>query len=232
MSFGQGGNDSLNLHWFSKKNIGFGFKLNTLFGSGFSHNETLSTFTGTEFYKYTNKSFSFQFIPHLCFRHEFKVVSPVLEAGMIIGMAQINSHYQVTHSFYTDIIKSTVRDYGGVLLGFYSSLGLSFNVSRVVKINLALNGSVGSYSPTSRKRTEFTVNGINQLSALSTSDAFGTYVKELALPAPPRSNAPSKDLKYSAAFSNIGLSAGICFVFAKRHKKETKKDEPNAVHPF
>lgn len=228
MSYGQGGCLAVNLNWFSKKNIGFGVKLNLMFGSAFKHSTTLTTATtGNEYYTFSDKSFSFQFIPHICFRHDFKKVSPVLEAGMIVGMVQINQDYTITSSFYSEQIHTKVRDYGGVMLGFYSSLGLSFNVSEVVKINVALNCIAGSYSPTKWERKSFFVDGINKLDALSTSQVQGEYVKELDLQASQSSQQPRKSLKYSAAMSNIGITAGICFKLNKRNKKAGKGNKPN-----
>ena len=37
MSYGQGGNLAFNFNWYSKKNIGFGLKLNMLLGSSFKY---------------------------------------------------------------------------------------------------------------------------------------------------------------------------------------------------
>lgn len=234
MSYGKGGTLALNLNWYSKKDIGFGFKLNLLVGTPFNHSEVLTDLTGDKYYyQSSDKALSFQFIPHLCFKRDYKIVSPVLEAGMIIGMAQVNRGYVLTYSKHPDKIESNLRDYGNVLLGFYSSVGLSFNVSKVVKINLALNCLVSSYSPSSWKRTKFEVDGVDRLSALSVSDRQGQYVKELDLTVTQNTGAPGKDLKYSVPLSNVGITAGLCFKFVpKQKKKVTKKDEPNVVHPF
>lgn len=232
MSYGQGGCLAVNLNWFSKKNIGFGVKLNLLFGSAFKHSTTLATATtGTEYYTFSDKSFSFQFIPHICFRHDFKKVSPVLEAGMIVGMVQINQNYTITSTFYNEQIQTKVRDYGGVMLGFYSSLGLCFNVSEVVKISLALNCIAGSYSPTKWERTSFFVDGFNKMDALSISQLKGEYVKELDLQASQSSQQPRQSLKYSAAMSNIGITAGICFKLNKRNKKTVKSNSLDMPPP-
>ncbi|MES2621175.1 MAG: hypothetical protein V4615_10015 [Bacteroidota bacterium] len=233
MSYGKGGNLSFNFNWYSKKNIGFGFKGNILFGSSFKYSNYVTTISaGKETFDYTDNSFSVQLIPHLCFRHDYKVVGPVLEAGMIIGMAQIEHHYTATSSVYSGTIKSTVREHGNALLGFYSSVGLSFNVSKVVKINLAVNCVAGSYSPSKWKRTSFTLDGKDQMMALNTSQKQGEYVKELDFTASQGTDVPSLDLKYSAAFSNVGVTTGVCFIITKKQRKVTKNNEPNVVHPF
>jgi len=111
-------------------------------------------------------------------------------------------------------------------------VGLSFNVSKVVKINLVVNCVAGSYSPAKWKRTSFTLDGKDQMKALNTSQKEGQYVKELNLTASQGANEPSSDLKYSAAFSTMGVTTGICFVIAKKQRKVTKTNEPNVVHPF
>src|ERR1041385_4878377 len=109
---------------------------------------------------------------------------------------------------------------------------MSFNVSRVVKINLGVHCMAGSYSPSKWMRTSFMVDGVDQLQALPTSARQGEYVTELDLKATQRDDVPSKDLKYSAAFSNFGINVGICFRIAKKQRKVTRKEEPNVVHPF
>ena len=232
VSYAQGGCVALNFNWYSKKNIGFGLKLNAQIGSAFKNKTVLiAPSTGTEYYDFTDKAFSFQFIPHLCFKHDFKKVSPVLEAGMVVGLTEINHTYTATSSFYSETINSRVRDNGGVMLGFYSSLGVMFHVSKVVKINLAVNCIAASYSPTDWQRKSFHVNGIDRMNLLNTSQRQGQYVKELDLQASPNPGDPDKSLKYSAAMSSVGLTAGICFSIGRQNKKPVKKTELNLPPP-
>jgi len=108
------------------------------------------------------------------------------------------------------------------MLGFYSSLGLAFRVSRVVRIMLAVTCSAASYSPSEWTRTSFYENNMNQLSALSTSDQQGVYVKSLDQTATQPTNQPHQSLKFSIPFSNVGFNAGVAFVISKR-KTSSKK---------
>ncbi|MES2619979.1 MAG: hypothetical protein V4615_03935 [Bacteroidota bacterium] len=233
-SFGQGGCIGLNFNWFSKKNIGLGIKVNTLFGTSFKHASMVytTTYTYNEFYDYTSKSFSFQFIPHLSFRHDFKVVSPMLEAGLILGITQLKHRSIITANYNSQTIETNVREGGGAMIGFYSSLGLLFNVSRIVKINVALNCMAASYSPSKWKRTSFTVDGTDRLAALSRSQREGQYVTELVLTAPQNPSEPSFDLKYAVTMSNIGFTAGICFQFGKGNAKKLSKKVPQENPQF
>ncbi|HLP50259.1 MAG TPA: hypothetical protein VK154_05205, partial [Chitinophagales bacterium] len=161
-----------------------------------------------------------------------KVVSPVLEAGMIIGVAHIDRQATIKANYSQRIIQTTTRDFGGALIGFYSSVGMSFNVTPVFKINLAMNCTAGSYSPTRWNRTKFTVDGKDQLQALNTASREGTYVKELDFRATQSNSAPSKDIKYSAPFSSIGITVGLCFKFGKKPKKVQKGKQPNVIQPY
>ena len=143
-SSGQGGNIAIHVDWFSKHNIGFGLKLNALFSSPISYSYLVNYLNGAVVkYDYKDKPFSFQFMPHASFKHDFKVVSPVLEMGMLIGVTNVVQDYNAI-SNYGETSTSSMRLYGNVLLGFYSSLGLAFRVSPAVSIPLAVNCSAGS----------------------------------------------------------------------------------------
>jgi hypothetical protein len=231
VSFGKGGHLAFGFNWYSKKNIGFGLKLNGLFSSPFAYSTTVVYLQGVAVdYKLTDKAFSFQFIPHICYKHDFKVVSPMIETGMIIGITAIRQSYRGAYG--STEVYSAARDYGGAMVGFYTSAGLAFNVSKVVKIMLAVNCSVGSYSPKKWEQTQYTVNGVDQLNSLPPSDRSGNYVAEKDLQAPQNNNQPGKQIKYSAAFSNVGITTGLCFMITKKKRNPTLKDDSNMVQPF
>jgi hypothetical protein len=232
VSYGQGGNIAFYFDWFSKKNIGCGLKLNAMIGSPFSHTATVYYIDGTVGdYSFEDKGFSFQFIPHINFKHEFKRVTPILELGMLIGVTNIEQSYHASFSKGYQI-NSTVNDHGNALIGFYSSLGLAFKVSKVVRITLAMTCSAGSYSPSAWSRTSYVVNGQDQLAYLAVGQKEGEYVNELNLKATQSNNVPHQSLKYSAPFSNIGFNAGLAFEIARKKSKEKIKEEQNVVHPF
>jgi hypothetical protein len=222
-SYGQGGNIALSFDWFSKKNIGCGLKLNAMISSPYSYTAAVTYLNSNSAnYSFTDKPFSFQFIPHISFKHDFKVVDPILEMGMLIGITNVKEDYQANYTS-GDVVNSTINNHGNVLLGFYSSLGLAFKVSKTVRIMLTVNCSAGSYSPSQWDRTSFTVNGMDQMSYLSTSQKQGTFVKQLDLTAPQSSNQPHQQLKYSVPFSNVGINAGFSFLLGK--KKDRVKDK-------
>jgi hypothetical protein len=233
VSFGKGGQVALGFNWYSKKNIGFGIKLNAMISSPFAYTTRVYYINSyVADYSFTDKPFCFQFIPHFSFRHEFKVVNPVIEAGMIIGIASIKQDYHATYLGHN--VYSSSRDFGGAMLGFYTSAGLSFNVSKVVKIMLAVTCTAGSYSPKKWEVTKYTYDGINQLPYMPASRKSGQYVDSEVNPGPPSSNQPGKEVKYSAAFSNVGFSTGLSFVIGAKKKKSKKVKEkgPDDIHPF
>lgn len=231
-SYGQGGNVAFGFNWFSKKDFGCGLKLNALISSPFSYTTYVSYLSGNSAtYNFKDKPFSFQFIPHLSFKHDFKVVSPVIEMGALIGITHVKEDYQATYSS-GDVLQSSINNHGGALIGFYSSLGLSFKVSRVVRIMLSVNCSVGSYSPTDWERTSFVVNGVDQLIKLTPSQTYGVYVKELDPTASQSTGVPHRDLKYSVPFSNVGFNAGFSFNFVKKKDRIKDKEKPKELHSF
>jgi hypothetical protein len=238
-SYGQGGSVALNVNWFSKKDIGCGLRANALFSSPFSYNVYVTYLNGNGAnFNFTDRPFSFQLVPHISFKHDFKVVSPILEMGMLLGFTHIDEDYQALYNS-GDVVQSTIHNHGSILLGFYSSLGLAFRVSKAVRIMLAINCSVGSYSPTQWERTSFTVNYVDQTRVASRHPYLrGTYVKQLDPSISQPANQPHQDLRYSVPFSNVGFSAGIAFTFGKKKTGTTQpenvrdRNDKNVVHPF
>jgi hypothetical protein len=223
-SFGQGGNIALSFDWFSKKNIGCGMKLNAMISSPYTSTASVSylsaPYSGN--FTFTNKPFSFQFIPHINFKHDFKVVSPILEMGMLIGITNDIESYEAKYGT-GDVAQSTINHHGNVMLGFYSSLGLSFRISGAVRFILAGTCTAASYSPSKWDRTSYVFDGQDRLSNLSVGDKQGVYVKQLDLTAPQPANQPHQSLKYSMPFSNFGINVGFSFVVSKRPKTEAEK---------
>lgn len=220
-SYGKGGNIAVNLDWYSAKNIGCGLKLNALISTPFSYFDYVTYLNGTTAtFNLTDKPFSFQFIPHINFKHDFNKVSPYLEMGMLVGITHITQDYDAQNSLGSEI-KSSANNYGNVLLGFYSSLGVAIKISQVVRFTASVNCSAGSYSPAKWERTAFFVNGVDQLKNLNTSEKQGIYVKELDLSAPQSGYQPKQSLKYAVPFSNVGINVGFLFVIATKNALTT-----------
>ena len=229
-SYGQGGNFAFAFDWFSKHNIGCGLSLNTLSSSPYSYSAFVTYLnSGTAKFDFIDHPFSFQFLPHINFRHDFKIVSPILQMGMLIGITHVKQDYLADYSS-GDVVASSINLHGSILLGFYSSLGLALKVSKVVRLTLGVSCSVGSYSPSKWTRTSFDVNGSSQLSSLFVYQTQGVYVKQLDLTAAQPVDLPSQSLKFSIPFSNVGFNAGIAFVLYKHEMTEKEKQEKERRH--
>ncbi len=215
-SYGKGGNIAVTLDWYSSKNIGCGLKLNALISTPFSYSDFVTYLNATTAtFNYTDKPFSFQFVPHINFKHDFNKVSPYLEMGMVVGITHITEDYDAKNSLGSEI-NSRVNYHGNVLLGFYSSLGVAVRISQVVHFTASINCSAGSYSPAKWDRTAFVANGVDQLNSLQTSQKQGIYVKQLDLSVPQPTYQPSQSLKYAVPFSNVGFNVGFLFVIATK----------------
>lgn len=232
VSLGQGGNISLAYDWFSKKDIGFGIKLNAFFGAPFTLYGDQTSSSGDRIqYSVAERGFAGQLLPHFSVRHDFKKVCPVLEIGMMVGVNGVKENYEGYYN-QSNEVTSTTWEKGGVSFGFYSSLGIWVRVSRVVRFSVAANCIVSSYSPTHWERTSFRVNGQDQLAQLSVYDTKGDYVAEVSNSTPQSSNTPRKSLKYSVPFSNVGFNVGFAFLFEKRKNQITDEKSKRVIHPF
>jgi hypothetical protein len=212
-SFGQGGCVGIALQWFSKKDIGVGLRLSANFGSAQKSSLAVSdTFGNRTNVDFTDHLFSFQFIPHVAFRHDFRVVSPVVELGMVIGANNIRQTYTEQNKF----ISSTTNEHGGVMLGFYSSLALAFHLSPKVDMTVGLHCVAASYSPTEWTRIDYYYAGHNYIGQLSPADIQGSYTNNYQAGNHQRSS-------FTIACSNVGFTTGFTFKLGGAKKQEKAK---------
>jgi hypothetical protein len=210
-SYGQSGCAGLGIQWFSKKDIGFGLRLTAFIGSPLSSTTYLTnTSGGLSTYNFTDYAFSFQFVPHLAFKHDFQKLSLIAEMGLIVGANNIKQVYNIN-----DIDASTINQHGGVMLGFYSSLGLGYHISKVVDFTLAVHCNAASYSPTEWNRASYFYMGQNVTSQIPQSSMQGTYSKNYQ-------PGSGQDSRFTVPFSNVGFTAGFAFKIVRK-----KPDHPN-----
>lgn len=230
-SYGNGGNVALNADWFFNKNIGLGLKFNALISAPLNSSASYTGGSGTINYNFTNKAYSYQLIPHINFKYDFRVVCPYIEMGMLIGFTHINEAYVAQDNNGNEATLSENLN-GNIMLGFHASLGVAFRVSKAVRITLAVISNSGTYSPANYQVTSYTVNGANQMNTIPVSQQQGSFVKQLD-PSTPANNNPGQAPKFSLPFSNIGINAGVCFVIPVKAREHVKgENKVNGFHGF
>ena len=94
------------------------------------------------------------------------------------------------------------KDYGGVAFGFQAAIGTDFKLSNMLSLFGEIQMDGISYAPSKGKFTEFTVNGVDQLSQMSTTDKSWDYSKS-------RTDGDDKQDKFNIPFNNVGLVVGV-----------------------
>lgn len=226
VSYGQGGNLAFNFCWHSKKNIGFGIRLNALFSQSFSSSLSVKNLDATTTsVNYKQSPFSFQFIPYFSFKHEFKKVTPFVEAGILIGATQISNTIKLTNSNSNLRYEIGQVDDGGAIIGFHARLGILVNITPKFKFVTALESNVGSYSPTAWHLNKYEINGRDFLSQVNPTSREGSFTSVYNANNSTNPNNANSKTKYKSSFSGIGINVGFAFVFQSKTKEKKGKAE-------
>lgn len=232
VSYGQGGNIAFNFCWNSKKDIGFGVRLNALFSQSFSYALSVKNLDGTTTnVAYKQSPFSFQFIPYFSFKHEFKKVTPFVEAGLLIGAIQISNNIKLSNSNSNVHYNVGQVDDGGAIIGFHTRIGIMVNITPKFKFITAIESNVGSYSPTAWHLNKYEINGQNYLSQVNPTSQSGTFTNEYYANSSANPNPANSKAKYKVSFSGIGINVGFAFVVHAKEKTKKVKEE-KVYHPY
>lgn len=137
---------------------------------------------------------------------------PYIKAGAVIGVAgKLHNKSQFTDS---DPSQSYTMDEemvfsGRTSIGFTGALGIQFTLSEKIGFFSEIHMITQSWAPKRSEITKQTVNGMDMLPDLSTSEKETEYVDKYT--ESDDNDSPSKELKYFMPFSSIGLQIGLVF---------------------
>ena len=138
-------------------------------------------------------------------------------AGIIIGFPAMDYTYKYTNSYSnttlntTSEIQSTFS--GDMALGFSGAIGWMIG-SGNIKFYIEAEMDQLNWAPTRIEATAYTVNGVDHLSMLTTSQRICNYVDSFTYnSAASPSSEPSTAGKFYMPFNSLGLKAGVMIGF-------------------
>jgi hypothetical protein len=157
-------------------------------------------------------------IPSLAARVQAGVVIPYARVGLEIGI--VNRYYTVTTgevSSYkaTSTGEKRTLDYGGIALGIRAAGGVEVPLGKVVSLFGEIQARALSFSPKHGKVTKYSLDGVDQMPALTTKQKKWDYVKTVNFPDQISNDQPNQFLHVVHAVSNAALVVGVKVNFGK-----------------
>jgi outer membrane protein W len=187
------------------KNIGAELDLSFLLGGKSKAKDTYNDGSKTD---YALSSKMLRIIPTLVITPGFEKINPYAKIGLVIGSGSIL--YEVKSSGDGSNEVMNIKFNGGIALGLSTGIGATYSLSDKMSIFGELNMVNLSYAPTKGKIKKYTVNGVDQLPSLTTSDKEIEFVKSYTYDSgnPPSDSEPSQELKHKVPFGSFGVNVG------------------------
>jgi hypothetical protein len=136
-------------------------------------------------------------------------------AGVVLGFPKLSEEYKSESSGSSSGTTESTYEYtGNMALGYTGAIGIAVGGGGF-KVYVEASFVSLTWAPTKREETVYKVNGVDQLSSLSTSDKItrfeDSYTRDTRVTTDP--NQESVSLKSYAPFSSVGLKAGITIGF-------------------
>ena len=220
VSFGKGVNAGLYIGYMLNENVGMELGASYLIGSKYTFTDETTNDTGPSSSKYedTWKAHMIRLVPTLRMTSGENKLHPYAKAGLIIGIG--GKLFEESHNVNTDPSGSTVIDEnweysGGISLGFHGGLGINYMVSDKIGIFLEAAGNYQSWAMKKGIMTVNTVDGVDQLSMLTTAEKETEFVDEVKYDYnnPPSDSQPTQSTKFFMPLSSIGVNIGLHIAF-------------------
>ncbi len=194
------------------RNIGAELDIKDFFGLPIK--ETINNYYGEGGGQITTERYTgmlFQVIPSFVLDLGFDKIDPYARFGLIIGAyPQIN--YKKTETQGNDTYDYVGKYMGNVPLGYSAAAGVKLNLNDHFSLFGEFDCNGLNYSPKKYKLTKYTVNGVDELSTLTTSQKEIDFVKSYDA-MQTSTDSPSKQLKQSFPFSNFEINIGAQYKF-------------------
>ncbi len=220
-TLGNGLNFTWNPGYMINKHLGVELGVNYFLGSKIVISETSSSVNATD--KTTARSNQLQLIPSLVISTGGDKLYAYAKAGLAIpvfgntkGLREISVPSPLG-SIATEIETTTK---GNVSLGFKGSVGIGYNISELIGLQLEVFHTSLTIKPKSRMIDSYTVAGQDVSSMLTVYDKETTYKNELNSTSNNSSTNPDystgvakEELATKTNFSQFGVSLGVKFNF-------------------
>lgn len=197
-----------------------GYMFNDRFGAELEVDYTLGAKTETNVKNlsgnYFNQSISskmLQFKPAFVLSAGYSKLNPYVKLGGIVGLGKIKQ--EVQNKSGADLNEVEAEAKGGVAFGFHAGIGLSYGITSKLSLFGEVTMNSLSYAPKEGKLTKYTVNGVDELPTLNTSQKEYDYIEGnpylLAFGggATIDPTKPLRSPKTSYNYNTIGVNIGV-----------------------
>lgn len=166
----------------------------------------------------TSKSRAFQFAPMLKYMvyDRRRPVTPYFFAGPVLSKVSFDRDLKryVEESGAVSTESRTTKFKGGISVGVRGGAGVNVKLTKKMSFFSEISFTGMNYYPKESEITRYTINGENNLSALTPNVRKTTYVNKVTTDSqhtPEEINSPGKSLRFPVAMSSIALNVGVVF---------------------
>ena len=222
LSLGKGLNFGATFGAMFSKNVGAELGLNYLIGGKTTcqdvHSRTaillIPAYTTTD--EFSMSASMFRINPSIIVASGSEKLEPYAKLGLVIGLGSVTEEFIGTTTLNSDKTEYSIKYDGGIALGVSSALGINFSLND----NMALFGELNminmSYAPSKSVYTKYTVDGVDELPAMTVNDKETEYVDsytyDSTAPSTPDSQ-PDQQLKFKTPFGSLGINLGLKIKF-------------------
>jgi hypothetical protein len=218
INLGTGGNINFGAGYMFSKYVGAEFGINEFLGFAKTYKSDMTQTYYSRHSEYKTGAKSLQIVPALVVTPGLEKVNPYGRFGIIIGvMNTITETGDETETTNPVTTKATSTEsyknklYGGVAIGVAAAVGAEFNLSNSIALYAEIDYNGLNYSPKKGKKTEWTIDGVDQLPNAKTIDKEWVYVKKYDSSENIPDTDPDKVTKSSVPLSNVGINFGVKF---------------------
>ncbi|MCK9219460.1 MAG: porin family protein [Bacteroidales bacterium] len=215
VDLGSGFTGSLAFGYMLNKYVGFEFGLSQFLGFPNSGDSTVSVPGGTSATAKIAGSM-LSFVPSVVITAGLEKVNPYARFGMVIGvMPRMFYKYDATQAsvYPAQQVEVIQKLYGSVALGYTASLGVDFNINKLISLYAEASFVGCTWSPRYSELTKYDLNGVDQLSSLNTKQKETEFFTTIDLNEQIPDTSPDKELRQTYPFDNAGVNIGIRFKF-------------------
>lgn len=212
-SLGKGFNFGGAFGYMFNKNIGAELGISYLLGSTSKIVNESNLGTGHSTTEISMHSNMLRFIPSVVIASGFEGINPYAKFGLLIGTGSV--FIDGNENDNVDIVVEKWKYNGGFAVGLNSAIGAVFTINDNISIFGEIDMVNLSYSPTKGELTEATLNGVDQLPAMTKSEKEIEYVDSYTFDSanPVSDSEPAKETKFKMPFGSVGFNVGLKFNF-------------------
>lgn len=155
-------------------------------------------------------------VPAIRFDAGLEKVNPYARFGLVLGVLPylITSYSEPNDKGNpATLLEVSNNYYGGLALGYSAAGGVTFTINDHINLFTEIQFTHATWSPSHSEITQFTVNGEDKLSTLTTYEKEVDYVLTKYLADPKNAGEPRKELRTAFPFSTFAANFGISFNF-------------------